>query len=491
MRKVRRTRFIDAGMVAARAQPYGSSRMTNGTAVTKHRGHVFVVDDEEDERDLLAMTLERAGYRVTRCATAHEALELLVTEDVDVVLTDLAMPGMAGDALCERIHGVRPGVPVVFVTGQATLAVAVDALRLGAFDFIVKPVVSDLLLVVVARAIGERHLVREIRSLKATIEDPTSEESKIIGDSGALRSVRALVRRVADSETTVLIQGETGTGKELVARAVHALSRRKTGPFIAVNCAAITPTLLESELFGHVRGAFTDAKDTRTGLFLQANGGTLFLDEIGELPLDMQPKLLRALQERRVRAVGSDKDVPVDIRVIAATHRILEDEVAENRFREDLYYRLAVVRIDVPALRERTGDILRLAQRFLATFGAQAGREAPTVSKEAAEKLVAYPWKGNVRELENCMEHVMAMSRGTHVDVDDLPANIRSYKAESFVVAPEGEEEIITLQSLQERYMRRVIGLVGGNKSRAAALLGIDRRTLYRWLEDPAAAAAR
>ena len=453
------------------------------------RAHVLVIDDEEDERALLVMTLEKAGHRATPVASPHAALELLVSEDVDVVLTDLAMPEMGGVDLCERIHGVRPDVPVVFVSGQGTLDVAVDALRIGAFDFILKPVDPELLKVSVARAVAERRLAGELRVLKSQIDDPSTEEAKIIGDSAALRGVRTLVRRVADSEATVLIQGETGTGKELVARSVHALSRRRSGPFIPVNCAAITPTLIESELFGHTRGAFTDAKDAREGLFVQANGGTLFLDEIGELPLDMQPKLLRALQERRVRPVGSDKEIPVDVRIVSATHRILEDEVAEGRFREDLYYRLGVVRIDVPALRERSGDVVRLANRFLATFATQAGRATPTISKEATEKLMAYPWKGNVRELENCMEHVIAMGRGNEVGIDDLPDRIRVHKAEHFVVAPGGEEEIVTVDELQKRYLHRVLDLLGGNKSRAATLLGIDRRTLYRRLGAEAALA--
>jgi len=447
------------------------------------KGHVLVIDDEQDARALLTETLERESYRVTSVGSPIEALEILATENVDVVLTDLVMPEMTGVSLCERIRGVRPDVPILVVSGEGTLDAAIDALRVGVFDFLVKPVDPRLLSVAVARAGAERRLAGELRMLKARVDDPSAEEGKIIGDSSALRTVRALVRRVADSEATVLIQGETGTGKELVARAVHQLSRRRTGPFVPVNCAAITPTLIESELFGHTRGAFTDAKDARTGLFLQANNGTLFLDEIGELPLEMQPKLLRVLQERRVRPIGSDRDFPVDVRVVAATHRVLEDEVSEGRFREDLYYRLGVVRIDVPALRERGGDIVRLSERFLASFAAAAGRPAPKVSADAAAKLLAYPWKGNVRELENCMEHVIAMGRGDEVVVGDLPERIQAHRSEHFVVAPDGEGEIVTIDVLMSRYLHRVLDLVGGNKSRAAHLLGVDRRTLYRMLD--------
>jgi two-component system response regulator HydG len=298
-----------------------------------------------------------------------------------------------------------------------------------------------------------------------------------------MRRVYELISRVGESDASVLIHGETGTGKELIARAIHGRSRRTDGPFVAINCAAVPHALLESELFGHARGAFTDAKVQRTGLFLQASGGTLFLDEIGELPLDVQPKLLRALQERKVRPVGANQEIPFDARIVAASNRNLEDEVYEKRFREDLYYRINVVKIDVPPLRERGGDVLHLAHHFLKSFAKRNLKPTLELSTTAAEKLMAYNWPGNVRELENCMEHAVALARFDQITVEDLPEKIRAYRAERFVVAANDPTEIVTMDELERRYVLRVLSLVGGNKSRAAQVLGFDRRTLYRKLE--------
>jgi len=281
----------------------------------------------------------------------------------------------------------------------------------------------------------------------------------------------------------VLITGESGTGKELIARAIHEHGARRDGPFLAVNCAAMPPALLESELFGHVRGAFTDAKAARTGLFAQASGGTLFLDEIGELPLEMQPKLLRALQERVVRPVGGNQEIAFDARIVTATNRDIEAEVDEKRFREDLYYRINVVRVEAPTLRERGSDVLLLAQHFLLGFAAKSGKEASGITLEATEKLVAYNWPGNVRELENCVERAMALRRGGALTVDDLPEKIRHYRPDRLILVTDKIDEVLTLDELDRRYIQRVLALVGGNKSRAADLLGLDRRTLYRRLD--------
>jgi two-component system response regulator HydG len=284
-----------------------------------------------------------------------------------------------------------------------------------------------------------------------------------------------------------MIHGETGTGKELVARAIHQRSRRRDGPFVAINCAAVPHSLLESELFGHARGAFTDAKAQRTGLFVQAQGGTLFLDEIGELPLDVQPKLLRALQERKVRPVGENREIPFDARIVAATNRDLENEVRERRFREDLYYRINVVKIDVPPLRARGADTLHLAQHFLEQFAARSGKPPLRLSERAAERLMAYEWPGNVRELENTIEHAVALARFDQITVEDLPEKLRGYLAGTFVAAANDPTEIVTMDELERRYLLRVFKLVGNNKSRAAEVLGIDRRTMYRKLERYAA----
>jgi two-component system response regulator HydG len=375
-------------------------------------------------------------------------------------------------------------MPVVVITGQGSLETAIGAIRVGAYDFITKPVDPKLLYLSVSRAIQHRHLQDEVRRLRdAVAADSETAENAIVGHSGAMRRVYELVSRVGESDASVLIHGETGTGKELIARGIHMRSRRKDGPFVAINCAAVPHSLIESELFGHARGAFTDAKVQRTGLFVQASGGTLFLDEIGELPIEMQPKLLRALQERKVRPVGANQEVPFDSRIVAATNRNLEDEVYEKRFREDLYYRINVVKIDVPPLRERGGDVLQLAQYFLKRFATRNDKSALELSTTAAEKLMAYNWPGNVRELENCMEHAVALARFDQITVEDLPEKIRAYRAERFVVAANDPTEIVTMDELERRYILRVLSLVGGNKSRAAQVLGFDRRTLYRKLE--------
>lgn len=446
------------------------------------KGHILVVDDEQETCDLLEMSLGRHGFKVTTSTNAQGALELVAEHDFDVVLTDLQMPSMSGLDLCERVLGTRPDMPVVVITGQGSLETAIGAIRVGAYDFITKPVDPKLLFLSVSRAIQHRRLSDEVKRLRQAV-DGESTADRIVGQSGAMRRVYELIGRVGESDASVLIHGETGTGKELIARGIHTRSRRKNGPFVAINCAAVPHSLLESELFGHARGAFTDAKAQRTGLFVQATGGTLFLDEIGELPIDVQPKLLRALQERKVRPVGANQEIPFDARIVAATNRNLEDEVYEKRFREDLYYRVNVVKIDVPPLRERGGDVLHLAQHFLKQFAERNGKASLELSTTGAEKLMAYNWPGNVRELENCMEHAVALARFDQITVEDLPEKIRAYRAERFVVAANDPTEIVTMDELERRYILRVLALVGGNKSRAAQVLGFDRRTLYRKLE--------
>jgi two-component system response regulator HydG len=452
------------------------------------KGHVLVVDDEQETCDLLELALGRHGFKVTTSTNAQRALELVAEQDFDVVLTDLSMPEMSGLDLCERVLGTRPDMPVVVITGQGSLETAIGAIRVGAYDFITKPVDPKLLFLSVSRAIQHRRLSDEVKRLRQAV-DGESAEQRIVGQSGAMRRVYELINRVGESDASVLIHGETGTGKELIARGIHTRSRRKNGPFVAINCAAVPHSLLESELFGHARGAFTDAKAQRTGLFVQATGGTLFLDEIGELPIDVQPKLLRALQERKVRPVGANQEIPFDARIVAATNRNLEDEVYEKRFREDLYYRINVVKIDVPPLRERGGDVLHLAQHFLKQFAERNAKPSLELSTTGAEKLMAYNWPGNVRELENCMEHAVALARFDQITVEDLPEKIRAYRAERFVVAANDPTEIVTMDELERRYILRVLSLVGGNKSRAAQVLGFDRRTLYRKLERYGAAA--
>jgi DNA-binding NtrC family response regulator len=443
---------------------------------------VLCIDDDQDQCDLIGVALSRLGFEATTITSPARALDLAVKEPFDVVLTDLGMAEMDGLALCERMAGARPGIPIVVLTGMGSMEAAIGAMRAGAYDFLTKPVEPKLLGIAVARAARHGQLTAEVARLREALSEAPAP-SPIIGGSPAMARVNDLIARLGASETSVLIVGETGTGKELVARAVHAASPRTSGPFVALNCAAIPPQLLESELFGHARGAFTDAKTARHGLFLEASGGTLFLDEIGEMVLEVQAKLLRALQERKVRPVGASAEVPFDARIVTATHRDLEVEVRERRFRQDLFYRIHVVRIDVPPLRRRGSDVLELASFFLQRATSKRAGPRLELSPQVAERLLAYDWPGNVRELENCIERAVALARFEQLTVDDLPEKIRQYRPDRFTMSADDAAEIVSLEELERRYITRVIKLLGGNKARAAQLLGLDRRTLYRKLE--------
>jgi len=440
---------------------------------------LLCVDDDEDACELLAASLRQLGYQVEGTTSPPQALELIMTKDFHAVISDLSMAEMDGLQLCERILEKRPGIPVIVVTGQGSMEAAIGAMRVGAYDFITKPVDPKLLGLSVARAVRTQHLQTEVVRLREALSE-APEGLPLVGDSSAVRSVNELIQRVAKSDASVLIVGETGTGKELVARALHRHSGR--GPFVAVNCAAVPPNLLESELFGHTRGAFTDAKSARRGLFQEAEGGTLFLDEVGEMPLEMQAKLLRALQERVVRPVGSDTEQSFDARIVTATHRDLDDDVAKGRFRQDLFYRINVVSIQVPPLRERGSDVLKLASAFLQKSADRTGQAMRHLSPPVAERLLAYDWPGNVRELENCVERAVALARFDELTLEDLPERVRSYRPDRFVMTADEVEEIISLDELERRYIARALKLLNGNKARAAQLLGVDRRTLYRRL---------
>jgi two-component system, NtrC family, response regulator HydG len=443
---------------------------------------ILVIDDEPDMCELLSTLLRDDGAEVVATTSAAEAFDRVAREEFDVVLTDLLMNEMDGLALCQRIGSIQPYLPVIVVTGVGSMDAAISAMRAGAYDFITKPIEAKLLGLSIGRALEHKRVHSELKRLREVIAGGTNPDG-IIGSSRAMRKVLDVIGRVSTSDAPVLIQGETGVGKELVARRIHETSRFKEGPFVAINCAAVPPTLLESELFGHVRGAFTDAKAERVGLFVQAHGGTLFLDEIGDLPLELQPKLLRALQERTVRPVGGNAEVPFDARIIAASNRELEEEVEAKRFRQDLFYRINVVRVPIPALRERQGDVLELAAHFLAQHGARSGKPALRLSPEVAKKMLDYRWPGNVRELENCIARAVAFARFDELTLDDLPDKVRSYESDRFVVSANDEMEIVTLVELERRYVQRVLTLFNGNKSRTAQALGIDRRTLYRKAE--------
>jgi two-component system response regulator HydG len=441
---------------------------------------VLLVDDQPDELTVVQSALSRRGFKVVTASSGAAALRVLASHPVDVLVADVVLGEMTGIALARQVAEQYPDVPVVVVTAHGSMDVVIDALRSGAFDFVAKPFSVDSLALALGRAIKYRELKVEVRRLK----NAGSRRSQLIlGDSEAISRVEALITQVAPTDATVLVTGESGCGKELVASTIHDQSNRRTNPFIAVNCAAMPTPLLESELFGHKRGAFTDAKRDKPGLFLQASGGTLFLDEVGEMAPEMQVKLLRVLQERKLRPVGGEVEVPFDVRLICATNRDLDTEVAEGRFRADLYYRINVVHIEVPPLRSRRGDILLLTQRFINRAAERCKKEVVGIAAAAAQKLLDYDWPGNVRELENCLERAVALTRYNEIGINDLPERIRDHQSTRMVIDTSDPEELLTLEEVERRYVRKVLVACNGNKTHAAKILGLDRRTLYRRLE--------
>jgi len=452
---------------------------------------ILLVDDDPETLASLGMGLEALGFAVERCASAADAERAIADGAHALLVTDLEIGDASGLALVERARELRPGLPAIIVTGHASVSSAVEAMRAGVWDYLVKPVSLDELEVHARRAIAHTLLTREVEALRHVAAQ--QEGLDLAGTSPAVVELRGLIDRVAATDVGVLLLGESGTGKEVVAQAIHRQSARAAGPFVPVNCAALPETLLESELFGHVRGAFTDARKARRGLFLEANGGTLFLDEIGEMPLPMQPKLLRALQERVVRPVGGDEAIAFDTRIIAATNRDLLEAIAQGGFREDLYYRLNVVQIDLPPLRARGNDVLVLAQRFIERFAERHKVPVRGLSPEAAEQLLRHDWPGNVRELMNAVERAVALSRGELIQVADLPERVRDAEQARIDIAASNAEDLVTLEEVERRYIARALAATGGNKTQAARILGVDRKTLFRKLkqqEDGGEAAA-
>jgi DNA-binding NtrC family response regulator len=443
--------------------------------------HILIVDDDHATLRLIELGLRSEGFELTTVPNAAEALRVLAEREVRVVLTDLNMPGMNGVDLCHHVAMAHPDVPVVVITAFGSMESAIAAMRSGAFDFLTKPFEIEALALAVRRAVEHQELRAEVRRLRLAVgaSEPTHD---LIGVSPSMAEVRSLLTRVAASDATVLVTGETGTGKEVAARAIHAGSRRASGPFVALNCAAVPEALLESELVGHVRGAFTDARVSRAGLLVSASGGTLFLDEIGDLPVGLQPKLLRIVEQRQVRPIGSNTEVPFDTRIIAATHRDLETAIEEGFFREDLYYRLNVLTVAIPPLRSRGGDVLLLGQHFIREFARAAGKAVQGISGAAAAALLRYPWPGNVRELRNAMERAVALTTYDSISLDDLPEKIRDYQSRHVIVAGDDLSELVPLEEVERRYILRVLEAAGGNKSVAAQTLGVNRKTLYRKL---------
>ncbi|HEY1551459.1 MAG TPA: sigma-54 dependent transcriptional regulator [Kofleriaceae bacterium] len=449
------------------------------------RGSILVVDDDADTATLACDALRKRGFDATPIDSGEACLRRLQQTAVDIVVSDVDLgAGMTGIALCKQIADTFTDTLPIIITGSTEIATAIAAIQAGAYDYVTKPLKVDVLAIAVGRALEYLGLLRELRQLR---QHSSSPQHGVVGTSPAIRQTLDVVARVAASDVTVLITGESGTGKELVARALHDQSPRHDAPFVAINCAAMPAPLLESELFGHVRGAFTDARDSRAGLFIQAGAGTILLDEIGEMPMEMQVKLLRVLQERTVRPVGGDVEVPVKARVVTATNRDLEHEVEEKRFREDLFYRINVVPIAVPPLRSRTSDILPLAQFFLDRIAKRTKKQVEAISPAAARLLLDYDWPGNVRELENCMERAVALSKLSEITIDDLPATLTEQRPGELVIASASPSELLTLDQVERRYVRQVLAATNGNKTHAAKVLGIDRRSLYRRLEAPQA----
>ncbi len=444
-------------------------------------GRILFVDDDRAGREVALFNLRKAGHKVTAASDGQEGLSLFSPEKFDLVVTDVKMPGISGVDLLRRIRSLAPDVPVLVITAFGNVETAVEAMKAGAYDFIGKPFHRDQLLLSVEKALERRRLATEVRSLRVRA---SGIEREIVSVSGAMQRVLEIADRVAATDASVLISGESGTGKEAIARRIHVRSPRAEGPFVAVNCAAIPGELLESELFGHARGAFTGAVRDRLGRFRQADQGTLFLDEIGEIPLALQAKLLRALQERIVDVVGGDKPVPVDVRILAATNRDLLERIGEGTFREDLYYRLNVVEIRVPPLRERPEDIPPLVEHFLAELASDREVEVPPT---VLDELKRRPWPGNVRELKNACERMVILCRGGEVSAADLPPPPPRRKGED--AATEGEEwpalpaEGLSLVDLEKRVIERALRQKGGNITQAAAFLRIPRHILVYRIE--------
>ncbi len=439
---------------------------------------ILVVDDEAAMTDLLAVDLRDAGYRPAIANSGDGALAVLAREKVDVVVTDMRMPGRSGTELCREIVQLRPSLPVIVITGFGSMDTAIEAIRAGAYDFLTKPFQFEKLQVALERALEHAALRSQVHQLRRAGRTLPGLDA-LIGASPAMERVFAILERIAPTNASALITGESGTGKELAARALHRLSRRSDGPYVSVNCAAIPEQLFESELFGFVRGAFTGADRNREGLLRRAHGGTLFLDEIGELPTTLQPKLLRVLQERAVRPVGSDRATSIDVRLVAATNLDLAREVSENRFRADLFYRLAVVTITIPPLRDRGDDIILLAEQFIEEMSDESDRPRPDLSDKTVNTLLANAWPGNVRELRNWMEFAVAMVDGPEIRVEHLPSPTAPFpETPQPFPEHEAEERLESLDAVERRHILHVLEAVGGNKSKAARILKIDRKTL-------------
>ena len=438
---------------------------------------ILVIDDEKNIREGLSMALEDEGYDVITAEDGKKGLEKALYDSVDLIITDLRMPLISGEEILKKVVTEQPSIPVIVLTGHGTVELAVEAMRIGAYDFLTKPLDLDRLFRLVKRALENRALVLQKKELEERLEKSTSIEN-IIGNSSAIRKVFDEIKKVAPTKATVLITGESGVGKELVANAIHNFSQRRDKPFIKVHCAALAESLLESELFGHEKGAFTGAIERKRGRFELSNKGTIFLDEIGEINQNIQVKLLRVLQEKQIERVGSSEPIDVDTRVIAATNKDLEKEMKEGRFREDLYYRLNVVHIFIPPLRERREDIPLLVDHFVKEFEAENGKVISSIEPKARNAIYNYDWPGNIRQLRNCIESAVVMTSDNILHFEDLPFKEK------------GETEVIkipigsTMENAEKEIIIKTLNHENNNKKRVADILGIGRKTLYRKLKE-------
>ena len=453
------------------------------------QGTVLAVDDDQANLDSLERILAREGWRFLRAASGPSALELLRGEPVDVVLTDLMMPGMSGQELLRGVRAIAPEVEIVLMTAYGTVEAAVAAMKDGAYDFLTKPLKRHAVIKSVTQALEKRRLLQENKQLRARL---AGAAQPIVGQSPSLRATLDVIRQAAPSSATVLLLGESGTGKELYARALHEHSPRAAGPFVPINCAAIPETILESELFGYERGAFTGAVQRKEGRIERGQGGTLFLDEVGELTPAVQVKLLRFLQEGEIERLGGTGAIKVDARVVAATNQHLSARVREGKFREDLFYRLNVIQVVLPPLRDRVEDVPLLADHFIARYAAKNGKPIRGLTREALAALESYPWPGNVRELEHAIERAVVLSQGAEIGLDDLPESVRSSppaRATGAAGALEGRTLTVplgtTMDEIELRVIRETLRQTKGDKNLAAQLLGIAARTIYRKLEKP------
>ena len=440
---------------------------------------ILIIDDEKNIREGLSAALELDGYSVKLAANGAEGLALIEKGDIDLVITDLRMPGISGEEVLAKVRGESPGIPVIVLTGHGSIDTAVDAMRNGAYDFLTKPLSLDRLSLIVKRALAGRELEIRHSSLQQELNAQASFES-IIGKSAEMQRIFQMVRKAADSKASVLITGESGTGKELIANALHNLSPRKSNPFIKVHCAALSETLLESELFGHEKGAFTGAAARKRGRFELANTGTIFLDEIGEINQNVQIKILRVLQDKRFERVGGEETLEVDVRVIAATNRNLEEDIAQGRFREDLFYRLNVVHIQVPPLRDRKDDIPLMLNAFLDEFNRENNKSITGFDSRSRSALYKYDWPGNIRQLRNCVESAVVMCSGNEITLEDLPPTVRGAAESNVIQVPVG----ITMAEAEKIIIQQNLASNQGNKTKTADILGIGRKTLHRKLEE-------